>query len=257
MSYVDFMAFLNEINRPPGGKKAVAKTIRKCFINSEDTVLDAGCNTGFVSFELSRLAECDVIGVDINENMIREAKDKLREENLNSSVRFEVQDLKDLDFADDTFDKVVCGGSTPFVQDVNKALKEYKRVVKPWGMVGEINFYYKKQPPERLLNKLNDLMGTDIDIWRKQDWINFYKNAGFEIFEVNPENIDPVSKNEIENYVGSMSTKKDLSLAAKNALKERLTKIMNIFNENHKYLNYAVFILRNRGKKEQISLFSP
>ena len=75
MNYVQFMAFMNETNRPPGGKGAVRKVAQQVFLNSDNTVLDVGCNTGFISFELARLTKCSVIGVDISTEMIKVANE--------------------------------------------------------------------------------------------------------------------------------------------------------------------------------------
>ena len=48
---------------------------------------------------------------------------------------------------------------------------------------------------------------------------------------------------------------KGLPKGVQKSLIERLTSIMNLFNENHKYLAYGIFILRKRSDIEQISLF--
>ena len=76
MGYVDLMAFLGEVNRPPGGKDAVRILTQNCFFTKDFKVLDVGCNTGYVSFEIARLTKCSVIGVDINENMIKQMIEK-------------------------------------------------------------------------------------------------------------------------------------------------------------------------------------
>ena len=38
---------------------------------------------------------------------------------------------------------------------------------------------------------------------------------------------------------------------------KKLWKIMELFNENHKYLSYSIFILRKRASPEEPSLFCP
>ena len=76
MSYVDLMAFLGEVNRPPGGKNSIRLLVQNCFITKDSKVLDIGRNTGYVSFEIAHLARCSVVGIDINKNMIEVAKKK-------------------------------------------------------------------------------------------------------------------------------------------------------------------------------------
>jgi len=52
-----------------------------------------------------------------------------------------------------------------------------------------------------------------------------------------------------------MTRQKKLNKETKKELVKRLTNAMTLFNENHKYLAYAIFILRKRPIEEQISLF--
>ena len=75
MSYVELMAFLGEINRPPGGKDSIRQLVQNCFITKESSVLDVGCNTGYCTFEVAHLVKCRVVGVDISPAMIETARE--------------------------------------------------------------------------------------------------------------------------------------------------------------------------------------
>jgi ubiquinone/menaquinone biosynthesis C-methylase UbiE len=105
-------------------------------------VLDVGCNTGYVSFEIARLAKCSVVGVDINKNMINAAKKMRKGDPLGYLIKFKVADVMRLPFQKETFNAVVSGGSTAFIDDKIKAIQEYKRVLKQWGFIGDINFFF-------------------------------------------------------------------------------------------------------------------
>ena len=256
LSYVEFMALIDETNRPPGGKLAVRELIDKCNITSDDRVLDVGCNTGFVSFEISRVTGADVIGIDMSEDMVAQARNRNQSGYSPQSVDFQKGDAQKLPFPDQSFDCVVSGGSTAFVHDIEAALSEYRRVVKDWGFVGEINFYYDETPPGDLIEELNDRMGTSIEEWYFDDWIELYENAGLEIYDVETHTIDHRSKKEVREYVQTISENNNVTDAAKEAIESRLLELMQLFNHNHEYLNYAVFTLRRRVVEEQPSLFS-
>jgi ubiquinone/menaquinone biosynthesis C-methylase UbiE len=256
MNYIEFMAFLSEANRPPGGKVALKKMLDYCGIKERDIVLDVGCNTGFCSFEASRIKKCRTIGIDLSEDMIKEAKNKLLEDSsIKNLVEFKIADAKNIPFEDNFFDFVFSGGSTAFIDDIPKALKEYKRVAKPWSFIGDINFFYKKSPRPGLINELNSLMGTNIIEWHKEDWKKIYEESGLELFYVIEGNISEVDEKEIDDYVESLIPKE--SYVIKNKSKERLKSIMTLFNENHKYLSYGIFILRKREVNEDPYLFCP
>ena len=146
MSYVDLMAFLQEVNRPPGGKDSIRVVVQNCFITKDSRVLDIGCNTGYCSFEIAHLVKCSVTGIDINPEMVKTAKKFQKEDQLGSLIKFKVANAMNLPFKNEVFDVVISGGSTAFINNKEKAKKEYKKVLKPWGFIADINFYYRKKP---------------------------------------------------------------------------------------------------------------
>lgn len=253
--YVDLMAFLQEVNRPPGGKDSIRVAVQNCFITKDSRVLDIGCNTGYCSFEIAHLVKCSVTGIDINPEMVKAAKKFQKEDPLGSLIKFRVANAMNLPFKDEIFDVIISGGSTAFINNKEKAIKEYKKVLKPWGFIADINFYYRKKPPNDLIRRLNALMDTKIEPWNINYWLKLYDRCNLEKYFIYTKNINPVSHQEIERYCIEMIKNKNLSKEARNTLQKRLANIMELFNENHKYLSYGVFILRKRLIKEQISLF--
>jgi ubiquinone/menaquinone biosynthesis C-methylase UbiE len=255
MSYVDLMAFLDEVNRSPGGKDSIRILVQNCFITKDSKVLDVGCNTGYVSFEIAHLAKCSVVGVDISEQMIKSAERIKRRDPLGHLTEFKVADAMNLPFQEESFDIVASGGSTAFIENKIKAIREYKRVLKQWGFIADINFFYKVKPPMSLLKKLNYILGIEIGPWDKNYWTNLYEEADLEKYFIYENYIKPVRHQAVKNYCATMSKEKRLSSTMEAELKKRLIKTISVFNENHKYLNYGIFIYRKRPEKEQISLF--
>lgn len=255
MNYVDLMAFLKEVNRPPGGKDSIRILVQNCFINKSSKVLDIGCNTGYISFEIVHLVKCKVVGIDISKEMIDTAEKNRRQDPLGHLIKFKVADATKLPFKNESFDVVVSGGSTAFIDDKIKALQEYKRVLKPWGFIGDINFFYKIKPPSGLLEKLNSILEIEIKPWDINYWLNLYQHCELEKYFIYTNQIKPVSRNDIENYCSIMASEKHLPKNINLILKKRLIEIFKVFNENHKYLAYGIFILRKRPNEEQISLF--
>jgi len=255
MSYVDLMAFLGEVNRPPCGKNSIRLVVQNCFITKDSKVLDIGCNTGYVSFEIAHLTKCTVIGIDINKNMIKVAEKIRKKDPFGHLIKFKVADAENLPFRDETFDVVISGGSTAFINDKVKVINEYKRVLKQWGFIADINFFYRIKPPASLLRRLISILEIEIQPWNMNYWLNLYEQCDLEKYFIHMDHIKPVSRAEIENYCSVMASEKNLSKDAEFELRKKLVKIMDVFNENHKYLDYGIFILRKRPEKEQISLF--
>ncbi|MEN9922216.1 MAG: hypothetical protein RL097_493 [Candidatus Parcubacteria bacterium] len=255
MPYVQFMALLDEVNRPPGGKASVRRAVQNSFITKDSKVLDIGCNTGYCSFEIAHLTKAHVTGIDISKEMVAAAKKYKAKDPLGNLVDFQVADGMKIPFKDAAFDVAFSGGSTAFIEDKVQAIREYARVVKPWGFVVDVNFYYHKGPPASLLKRLNDLLGIDIKPWKLSYWKEIYENAGLESYYLFTEKVKLVTTKEVRNYCRVLSQEKQYSPEVEQAIFKRLNKTMSLFNENHAYLSYGVFVYRKRPDKEQISLF--
>lgn len=101
-------------------------------------VLDVGCGTGNFSIKLAKMG-CEVIGIDISEEMLKVAKDKAKKEGLN--IKFYNMDVYDMKFEDNCFDGVISVTAFEFLKDPEKAIEEMFRVLKPNGylLIGTIN----------------------------------------------------------------------------------------------------------------------
>lgn len=101
------------------------------YTSSGDKVLDLGCGNGRL-FSVLKEKGIDYIGVDNSEGLIAEAKKKF------PKTRFEIQDLLNLSFSENTFDKIYCIATLHHIPSNElrlKALEEMKRVLRPGGIL--------------------------------------------------------------------------------------------------------------------------
>jgi ubiquinone/menaquinone biosynthesis C-methylase UbiE len=94
-------------------------------------VVDVGSGTGISTFKLAEHAG-SVFGIEVEEAMIRLARDAARERGV-TNVRFELGDAERLPLADDSVDAAI--GITLAGGDVAKVATEMERVVRPGGLV--------------------------------------------------------------------------------------------------------------------------
>lgn len=254
MNYVEFMAFLGETNRPPGGKEYLRLMAQNTFLHNKSKFLHIGCNTGSSSIELIHLVKCSAVAVDISSDMIKSAIKINKIDKYYDNIKFEVANAENLPFENETFDLVFSAGSMAFINNKKKAVNEEIRVTKNWGFISDIVLFYHEIPPKKILNNINGLMNTKIEPWDLNYWKNLYAKEGLEEYFIKTNKMIYNDESTINNYCKKMTK----FIEDKNEQKEaekKLYNIMNLFNENHKYLSNALLIYRKRQEKEQIALF--
>ena len=102
--------------------------------------LDLACGTGDITFDLARRG-ARAIGLDLTPRMIEIAAAKSRHaEGSGARVPFLVGDMMTLPFADASFDIVSTGYGLRNVPDLDGALDEIRRVLRPGGLFLSLDF---------------------------------------------------------------------------------------------------------------------
>jgi len=120
--------------------------------SDKDIILDAGCGYGMYAFELSKKAKM-VIGVDIQQEDI-ELANKIKKINNCNNINFHVQDITNLEFKNEYFNKILFLAVIEHIKNDKKALKELNRVLKRNGLLviaapsAKKTVEYKKVRPE-------------------------------------------------------------------------------------------------------------
>lgn len=110
-----------------------------------ERVLDVACATGIVARQVAGRVGDDgaVVGVDISPDMLAVARERAAAEGV--AVQWREGDAMELDFADDSFDLVLCQQGLQFFEDPGGALEEARRVLGDGGRIA-LNVW---QPLER------------------------------------------------------------------------------------------------------------
>jgi demethylmenaquinone methyltransferase / 2-methoxy-6-polyprenyl-1,4-benzoquinol methylase len=111
----------------------------QAVVRPRDRVLDACCGTGELA--LAALAEGGrVTGVDFSERMLERARPK------SAAVSWVQGDVLELPFEDASFDAVTVGFGVRNVEDVGRALREVRRVLRPGGRLGILELVRPRGP---------------------------------------------------------------------------------------------------------------
>ncbi len=99
----------------PGGLKATRKLEDSLEIGSSTKVLDIACGKGSTAFYLAEKYGCQVVGIDVSEELIQEANELCKKKGLNNQVKFQVGNAMDLPFDDNQFDVAISQGILVFL----------------------------------------------------------------------------------------------------------------------------------------------
>jgi len=109
----------------------VQETIKRLHLKSEERVLDVGCGTGELLMTIGdKFPELEAAGVDPSREMLQVARQKLAD-----SVILKEGWAEDLPFQNKSFDVIVSCSAFHFFKEPMRALREFRRVLKPNGRI--------------------------------------------------------------------------------------------------------------------------
>lgn len=117
------------------------KLIRDLVRKSPAAVLDVATGTGDLAIEIARsLPAVRVTGADISKGMLEVGKVKIVERGLQGRIEMILADSEALPFPDNSFDGVVAAFGVRNFQNPLAGLSEMRRVLKPGGFLGILEF---------------------------------------------------------------------------------------------------------------------
>ncbi|MCW3796124.1 class I SAM-dependent methyltransferase [Paenibacillus sp. LS1] len=179
LDYHDLLARLGEGSAHPGGFLATMKLLDDLSLPVGSHILEIGCGTGRTACYLAKNGY-RVTAIDLHRNMLDKAVRRARRERLD--VRFVRADVAALPFPENHFDVVFVESVTIFTPWRN-ALAEYKRVLKPAGLLVDREMVLSGRKTELMSRRLKQFYGirtlATVAAWRKR-----LKQSGFTKVEV-------------------------------------------------------------------------
>ena len=159
-------------------------------LQSGDSVLSVGCGPGFETAVIADEvgAEGDVTGLDVNKDVLTAARDRCSDL---PQVSFQHGDVTELQAADESFDHVRAKQVLQFVDDVDSALEEVFRVLKPGGRVTLVEAVRESQvlhssDPERMQRAMEVYREARGDRQFGTRFVSLLPEAGFSLEEIVP-----------------------------------------------------------------------
>lgn len=148
--------------------------------------LDAGCGDGVQTVRLAQRG-FPVFALDFSEYIIGKARENVATNKLERMVRFQTGSLLNLPLENRSFDFVLCWGVLMHIPEVEKAIAELARVVKPngfliitennmWSLESVLDRSIRRVLGKRILRRLRGKEPADyritqpgVEYWRQTD----------------------------------------------------------------------------------------
>lgn len=175
------------------------KTVKLVKDSGAKLVLDVATGTGDMAIKMVEKGIEKVEGVDISAGMLEVGKEKIKKLGLQDKITLQVADGENVPFPDNTFDAITISFGIRNFENVEKALVDLIRVLKPGGKLFILEFSKPRAFP--IKQGYNFYSKYILPIWGKlfskdahaytylpesvkafpdgQDFLNLMNNAGF------------------------------------------------------------------------------
>jgi ubiquinone/menaquinone biosynthesis C-methylase UbiE len=160
----------------PGGMALTRRTGELAELKPGMKILDVSSGRGTQSIFYAKEFKVDVTGVDISAEMVKSARENVKNENLEALAKFEIGDSQQLPFEDNTFDVVINECAVGIPDDSQKVLNEMVRVTKKGGSIVIHESAWRKSIPGKEKEEISERYGTTP--LEYEEWITMLKKAG-------------------------------------------------------------------------------
>lgn len=156
--------------KTPDEREAWKRILWEALPGNGLDILDVGCGTGEISLVLAEMGH-NVHGIDISEKMLTLARAKAKASRL--KAKFLIGDAESLNFDEGKFDAVVSRHLLWTLPHPDKAMNEWKRILKNNGTVMVIDGMWRDGTLEGRARRLASELGV-ILLERQNPWKAWY-----------------------------------------------------------------------------------
>lgn len=174
-TYLDCLAAFGVGGAHPGGLQLTKSILSRECIDHEKSILDVGCGTGQTSAYIAEKYRCPVTSLDSNNTMLEKAKQRFS--SLNLAINVMHGSAENLPFSDGVFDFILSESVTSFTE-VSLTIQEYKRVLKPNGVLLAIEMVIEDSLSEEERKTIVDFYGVS-QLLTELEWYDLLEKGGF------------------------------------------------------------------------------
>jgi len=168
-----------DVGMEEGHGDVVRQVIGGFDIRPGEQILDLGCGSGWATRMLAQAAPgAGAIGVDVSPAMVARAEEQ---HSYTIRARYEVSTFENLGLPDQHFTRVFSMEALYYAVDLERALAEMHRVLKPGGIVDIVLDFYAESPATE---DWPEQTGLSMHRLGLEEWQRAFERAGFADIEL-------------------------------------------------------------------------
>ncbi len=167
----------------PGGAKLTRQLASATLISPTSNVLDVACGNGTSTRVIAADYGATVTGCDYSAVNLERAEKLSRSAGLEQKIQFVRGDATQLPFAPESFDVTLCECSLCLFENMDSALQQLHRALRPGGRIGISDFFLTAPVPA----SLDGLLGRVLCVARAPSADGYrqaFARAGFEYIRI-------------------------------------------------------------------------
>lgn len=233
----------------PGGLKATKKLLDTIIIKPDSTVIDIACGKGSSSIFIAEKYNCNVVAIDIDEQLIEEAKYLTKKRGLENKITYHVGDAMKLPFPDNEFDIAVSQAMLVLVDNKISAIREAHRVIKKGGVAGWLELSWKKKPSPEFIDKVSNVICAYCmtNVGTYEEWEETFIQAGINNLQVLPLEFNPSREGFIDMAQDEgliRSFKIMLNIMKNREIRNRVKVMGQLFKEYSEIFGNGIYFFR-------------
>ena len=226
----------------PGGLEKTLEMANDCKINEDSKVLDIGSGKGFTAIHLAQKYGCNVTGVDMSSNMVEYATQAVGKRGLSEKISFMNLDAQKLPFDDNSFDVVFAECST-VLMDKERAFREFVRVTKQGGYVGDLEMSWQKVPDKQIVYRAFEIW-EGFSTMTFDEWHDFYVKMGLTDIKINDFSDKMRNLGMLKTLGITAILKMTCYMLINKNLRTSVIEYNKFFKDSKEYIGYGYFVGR-------------
>jgi ubiquinone/menaquinone biosynthesis C-methylase UbiE len=228
----------------PGGKNGTKQLLEALRLKKGMKVLDIACGKGRNSVDMAKTYGCMVVGIDILENSIEEARKYAKKHNIEHQVSFMKADAENLPFPDNEFDITIAQAMLILVNNKSKVVREALRVLKPGGKSGWTELSWKSQPDKEFSNRASrEICAKCIaNVVTFDEWERLFTESDFLNIQVAQYNMDYrgfFRMIQDEGFLNSLNVM--YRYMTRPRIRNRMKRLNTFFKTYPEYIGYGIY----------------